>query len=303
MVVGPNARIVFRARFQFLEGTPFEILHATHCRVNLAIDKIPPVAHTEHIGAFVETVPHHSHENALVRPVGEVRGCELCQHAFAVGLCGYKHMVYAIVRSEDTGVAEVVRRIAVIAPAQDESTALGPCLEIRGSRHLHYLAAVVGLQQFVAVSRVETVVQPFAIDKAACTYGSVLLVDTAAGDEFVQRCIVRHIRRLHTPDRMVSAHSVGTIVLQVAYLEGLAHGVVKRHYIAYIPDRWTIVGIGRGLIGRRKEIGGMLPIALGDGGDTLLATCGKDGAKRQEEKPTQALRTPSNSPYKGGEFG
>ena len=74
--------------------------------------------------------------------------------------------------------------------------------------------------------------------------------------------------------------------MQVAYLKGLAHGVEKRHHIAYIPDRWTIVGIGRGLIGRRKEIGGMLPVALGDGGDTLLATCGK-----QEEK-----ETPSNSP-------
>ena len=50
----------------------------------------------------------------------------------------------------------------------------------------------------------------------------------------------------------------------------------------------------------------MLPVALGDGGDTLLTTCGK-----QEEK-----ETPSNSPYEstpkirdfsgtpqGGEFG
>ena len=43
-----------------------------------------------------------------MRPVGEVRRSELCQHAFAVGLCGYKHMVYAIVRSEDTWVAEIL---------------------------------------------------------------------------------------------------------------------------------------------------------------------------------------------------
>ena len=41
----------------------------------------------------------------------------------------------------------------------------------------------------------------------------------------------------------------------------------------------------------------MLPVALGDGGDTLLATCGKDGAKRQEEKD------PPRPSLKGREIG
>ena len=49
----------------------------------LAVNKIPPLAHLEHVRTLVETVPHVGHENACMCPVLKVGRGKFGQNALA----------------------------------------------------------------------------------------------------------------------------------------------------------------------------------------------------------------------------
>ena len=83
MAVGPFAGIICCAGFQFIECLSLEILYTTQCRMLLAVNKIPPLAHLEHVRTLVETVPHVGHENACMCPVLKVGRGKFGQNALA----------------------------------------------------------------------------------------------------------------------------------------------------------------------------------------------------------------------------